>query len=619
MIDELLDELHGARIFTKLDLKSGYFQIRMEEGDIAKTTFCTHEGHYEFLVMPFGLMNAPTTFQSLMNQIFRPNLRKFVLIFCDDILVYSRSEGEHVSHLGKVLTILKNNQLFVNRSKCEVGVTTVSYLGHVISGEGVSMDLGKISTVLSWQPPRNMKELRAFLGLMGYYRKFIRGYTMIAKPLTEQLKKDAWGWNKEATQAFERLKRAMTEAPVLAIPDFSKSFIVETDASNGEDGAVLTQESHPIAYYSKALGSRTCLKLIYEKELKAIVFTILKWRHYLLGRKFIVKTDQSSLKFLLSQRELGVERWLMKIMGFDFDIIYNLGVTNKAADAFSCKSEGEIVLLAILTSHSIDWEALDISVKQDAVLGLITKRLEAGEEVLQGFTLEHSQLRYKGRYVLPKTSSLIPILLHEYRNSPMGEHKTYTRIATKWFWEGVRKQIMEYVKSCGICQTQKTSTLSPAGLLQPIPIPNLVWEHITMDFVEGLPRSQRKDTVRVVVDKLTKYAHFISLKHPFTAAIVAAAFVKEIVRLHGFSTSIISDRDKIFMSLFWKELSKLQGTWFTAYHPLTDGQSEVVNQTLETYLWCFINGKPKQWMTWLHWDEYSYNTATHSATKLTPF
>ena len=156
----------------------------------------------------------------------------------------------------------------------------------------------------------------------------------------------------------------------------------------------------------------------------------------------------------------------------------------------------------------------------------------------------------------------------------MGEHKTYSRIATEWFWEGVRKQIVDYVKSCGVCHTQKTSNLSPVGLLQPIPVPDLVWEHVTMDFVKGLPRSQGKDIVLVVVDRLTKYAHFISFKHPFTAIIVAAAFVKEIVRLHGFPTSIISDRDKIFMSLFWRELFKLQGTWLkrsTAYHPQTDG------------------------------------------------
>lgn len=415
----------------------------MEERDIAKTTFRTHEGHYEFVVMPFGLMNAHATFQSLMNQIFRPHLRKFVLVFFDDILVYSKDEEEHVVHLEQVLTILRNNQLFVNHGKCEIGVTTVSYLGHVISSEGVSMDVGKVSAVLSWLPPASLRELRAFLGLTGYYRKFIRRYAIIAKPLTEQLKKDAWGWNKEAAAAFEQLKREITEAPVLALPDFSKPFVVETDASSGGVGAVLTQESHPIAYYSKTLGTRASLKPIYEKELMAIVFAILKWRHYLLGRKFLVKTDQSSLKFLLNQREVGVEyqKWLMKIMGFDFDIIYNPGVTNKAADALSRKTDGEIILSAMLTSHNIDWEALNKSVQQDTLLGPIIKRLEAGEEVLPGFTFEHSQLLYKGRYVLPKTSPLIPILLHKYHNTPMGghmgEHKTYTRIAAEWFWEGM--------------------------------------------------------------------------------------------------------------------------------------------------------------------------------------
>lgn len=275
----------------------------------------------------------------------------------------------------------------------------------------------------------------------------------------KQLRKDAWGWNEEATTAFEHLKKATTEAPVLALPYFTKQFIIETDASNGGLGAILMQESHPTTYFSKTMGNRASLKLIYEKKLMAIVFVVLKRRHYLLGRKFVVKTDQSSLRFLLCQREVGVEcqKWLMKIMGFDFEIVYNSGSSNRVADALYCKSDDEVFLGALCSSHGIDWKAIDDLVRNDAILGLIIQKIEARGELLNGFTVEHSQLWYKGRYALPKTSPFISTLLYEYHGlslgGHMGEHKTYSRIAVEWFWEGIRKQIVDYVKSCGVCKT----------------------------------------------------------------------------------------------------------------------------------------------------------------------
>lgn len=229
---------------------------------------------------------------------------------------------------------------------------------------------------------------------------------------------------------------------------------------------------------------------------------------------------------------------------------------------------------------------------------------------MNGFSLNHGCLLYKGRVAIPRSSSLIEKLLKEYHNSNLGghngEYKTYLRLAEDWFWEGMRKTVTTFVQQFLTCQQQKASHQQPVGLLQPLPIPVHVWEDITMDFVEALPKSRGFDSVLVVVDRLTKFAHFVGLKHPFTAVLVAEIFVREIIRLHGFPSSIVSDRDKIFMSKFWQELFRLQGTVLsrsTAYHPQTDGLSEIVNQALETYLRCFINGQPKHWAQWLHWAE----------------
>lgn len=628
IIDELLDELHGAYYFSKLDLKSGYHQVRVKAEDIHKTAFRTHEGHYEYLVMPFGLMNAPSTFQSLMNEVFRDKLRKFVLVFFDDILVYSPDWTSHLRHLAAVLEVLQENILVANKKKCFFGQMSVEYLGHIISKEGVAMDPSKVRSVLEWPIPKSVKGVRGFLGLTGYYRKFIKDYGKVARPLTELTKKDNFRWGTNAQAAFETLKQKITTAPVLSLPDFHKEFVIESDASGQGLGAILIQEGKPIAYFSKALSERNLAKSAYEKELMAVALAIQHWRPYLIGRKFTVCSDQKSLKQLLEQRitTMDQQNWAAKLLGYRFDIIYKPGLENKGADALSRMHENNEFSGMIFTPNWVEGQRVIDEVHKDEKLTGIIADLQQGKESKRGFTYKDGVLMYDGRLVISANSPCIPLLLKEFHATPQGGHsgfyRTYRRIAANLFWFGMKKTIQQFVMACDICQRQKYLAAAPGGLLQPLNIPNQIWEEVSMDFITGLPKSKGFDAVLVVVDRLSKYSHFIPLRHPYTARSVAEVFVKEVVRLHGVPASILSDRDPIFVSNFWKELFQMQGTQLkmsTAYHPQTDGQTEVVNRCLETFLRCFIAEQPKSWSQWVPWAEFWYNTNYHASTGSTPF
>ena len=436
--------------------------------------------------------------------------------------------------------------------------------------------------------------------MTGYYRHFVQHYGSIAALLTQLLKLGSFKWNEGAQEAFEKLQRAMMILPILALPDFNAPFEVETDALGYGVGTVLMQNKRPIAFYSHTLALRDRAKPVYERELMAVVLAVQRWRPYLLGRTFIVKTDQRSLKFLLEQRVIQpqYQKWIAKLLGYSFEVVYKPDLENKAADALS-RVPPTVHLNQLTAPTLVDIKVIGEEVDKDDYLKDIINRIQREEEV-KNYTLQQGILRYKGRLVIAKNSSLIPTIMHTYHDSVLGGHsgflRTYKRLTGELFWVGMKAEVKKYCEECITCQRNKTLALSPAGLLTPLEVPNRVWEDISMDFIEGLPKSMGFEVIFVVVDRFSKYAHFLGLKHPFDAKMVAELFVKKVVRLHGFPQSIVSDRDKIFLSHFWKELFRLAGTKLnrsTTYHPQTDGQTEVVNRSVEIYLRCFCGKNRK--------------------------
>ncbi|KAI9174071.1 hypothetical protein LWI28_011480 [Acer negundo] len=439
-LDDLLDQLSGAHEFTKLDLKSGYHQIRIRPGDEWKTAFKTREGLYEWLVMPFGLSNAPSTFSRVMNQALRPFIGKFVVVYFDDILIYSANPELHLQHIREVLCVLRREKFVAAAKKCVFMTPKVLFLGYVISGEGLQVDESKIEAVRQWPQPKTITEVRSFHGLASFYHRFIPHFSSIMAPVTECMKGVKFQWTTEAEEGFQQIKEKLTTAPILVLPDFSQPFELHSDASKVGIGAVLSQGGKPVAYFSEKLsGSR---------------------------------------------------------------------------------------------------------------------------------------------------------------------------------------EVERYVECCRICQVSKGKATN-AGLYRPLPIPTQPWTDLSMDFVLGLPRTQRGcDSIYVVVDRFSKMVHFIPCKKTTDAVKVAQLFFREIYRLHGLPSSIVSDRDTRFLSHFWRSLWKMVNTrldFSSAYHPQTDGQTEVVNRALGDLLRCLVGENVRSWDLKLSQAEFAHNHAVNRSTGFSPF
>ncbi|GJZ49549.1 putative reverse transcriptase domain-containing protein [Tanacetum coccineum] len=507
----------SARWFSKIDLRSGYHQLKVREEDIPKTAFRTRYGHFEFVVMPFGLTNAPAIFMDLMNRVCRPMLDKSVIVFIDDILVYSKSKEEHEIHLREILETLRKERLYAKFSKCEFWLQEVQFLGHVINSESLKVDSAKIEAVMNWQTPKNVGEIQSFLGLTSYYRRFIQDFSKIASSLTKLTKKNTpFVWGKEQEEAFVTLQRKLCETPILVLLNGTEDVVVYCDASYVGLGCVLMQRGKVIAYASRQLKKHKENYPTHDLEFTVVVF---------------------ALKF--------------------------------------CR-------------------------------GIKT---------------------HQGRIYIPFQSNVKELLLEEAHKSKYSIHpgatKMYLDLKKNYWWPGMKRDCVKCVEKCLTCLKVKAEHQKPYGKIQPLEIPVWKWEKITMNFVTKLPRTTKKhDLIWVIVDRLTKSAHFIPIRENMPVPKLAKIYVNEIVAHHGVPVSIVSDRDGRFTSNFWRDFQEELGTMLhmsTAFHPQTDGQSERTIQTLEDMLRACVIDFGGNWDDHLPLVKFAYNNSYHASIKIPPY
>ncbi|GJU45561.1 putative reverse transcriptase domain-containing protein [Tanacetum coccineum] len=552
-INDVFDQFQGSNGYSKIYLRSGYHQLRVHDEDIPKTVFRTRYGHYVFQVMPFGLTNAPAVFIDLMNRVCKPYLDKFVIVFIDDILIYSKS------------------------------------------------------------------------------KRFIEGFSKIAKPITKLTQKNVnFVWTETAEAAFQLLKQKLYSAPILSLPEGSENFVVYCDASCKGLGAVLMQKEKVIAYASRQLKIYEKNYTTHDLELGAVVFALKMWRHYLYGMKCVVFTDHESLQHILDQKELNMRqrRWLELLSDYDCEIRYHPGKANVVADALSRKERNKpLRVRALVMTIGLNLPVQILNAQVEA-----RKEENYGTEDLCGMIKRLEQrtdgtLCLNRRSWIPCRGNLRELIMHESHKSKYSIHpgsdKMYQDLKKLYWWPNMKAKIATYVSKCLTHAKVKAECQKRSGLLVQPEIPVWKWENITMDFVTKLPKTPSgQDTIWVIVDRLTKSAHFLPMKETDSMEKLTRQYLKEVVSRHGVPILIIYDRDSKFTSHFWKSLNKALGTQLdmsTAYHPQTDGQSERTIKILEDMLRTCVIDFEKGWDRHLPLVEFSYNNSYHTSIKAAPF
>jgi len=656
LVPELIDKWKGCKYFTKLDVRGAFNNIRIKEGDEWKTAFITNRGLYESLVMNFGLVNAPATFQTMMNDIFIDYIRRGdTSVYVDDVIIGTKSDSSgklddlafHEHTVREVLKVFREYKLHLKPEKCEFSQTQVEYLGFVITGDTVMMDPTKVDGVKDWPVPTNLTKLRSFIGFINFYRRFIKDFSTIARPLHDLTKDKAkWIWDEECQQAFNKLKEVICSEPILVHPDPDKPYMIECDASSFALGGILSQKQdngkwHPVSYLSHSMDKSQRNYPIYDKELLAIVESLKKWRHFLKGAKHVVEvlTDHANLQYFRTAQDLKPRqaRWASYMEEYKLQLRHRPGRLSGKPDALSrCAdhddgsndNKGEILLKEHLFSkiNTVELKSqFDIEIHEeqlrDPLVQDLMKKLE-GEA--SDWDCKEGLWRYHGKVYVPE--NLRREVFDSHHSSPAASHPgikpSIDAIGRYYYWPQMKNDVEQRVRNCDTCQRIKSFPSKPVGKLKPNEIPSSPWEIISRDLITGLPESAGMDAILVIVDRFSKFVILIACNSTLDSLGTARLMRDHVWIDHGTPRIILSDRGPQFASKFTRELSELLGTKLalsTAYHPQTDGQTERMNQEIEKYLRAFVNFHQNDWTEWLSTCQLALNNTIKSSTGFTPF
>ncbi|SCV73215.1 BQ2448_7140 [Microbotryum intermedium] len=610
--DEILSVSARARFWSKIDMTNSFFQTKMVEEDIPKTAVATPWGLFEWVVMPMGLSNAPATHQRHVNEALSNLIGKSCFVYLDDITIFSNTIEEHQTHVREVLKALRRADLYCSLKKTKLFTMSCDFLGHVISRNGIAADQSKVDRIVEWPRPRTVTELRGFLGLVQYLRKFINGLAQHTKPLSDLTSKNAnvrLMWGVEQERHFNAIKAIVTLLPCLKPIDHTEladPLWVMTDASNVGIGAVLLQgqdwrKAHPVAYWSQQYISAEANYPTHEQELLAVY----------------LKTQEN-----LSKRQAC---WVERLADYDFDITYIPGGENTVADAMSHYSfpQVESDLVQAVSEMDVDTQLRGCIVEgyeSDPFCQQVKHNLDSSP----GFSQVDNVLYFEGRMVVPAVPQLWEDILHNAHDAlgHFGSCKTFHHLSRTFFWPRMRSSCNAYVLTCDVCQYTKAGTTGAVGTSHGLSVPNEPMKEVALDFVGPLPKSQGFDMLLTITNRLSGYTRLLPSRAANTAKDVAKRFHEGWHRFFGPPTCLVSDRDKLFTSHFWRAYHNLMGTWLsmsTSFHPETNGRSEQTNKTAIQVLRAIVNRQQNNWVRHLANIEFAINASVNASTNKSPF